>query len=51
MRIFFKLLTACFVGLFIVGCSTVNMNVIQQKVKTSKQVEKEIKWKYCEELK
>lgn len=49
MKMFFKLLTVCFVGLFIAGCSAANTNVTKQEVKTSKQVEKEINWKYCEE--
>lgn len=39
------------VGFVFSGCMSTNSNVDTPQIKTSKQVEKELNWKYCEESK
>lgn len=51
MKIFLKLMVFSVLGFFIVGCTASNQNVEKPQMKTSKQVEKELNWKYCEESK
>lgn len=36
---------------FLAGCTTAKQEVSKTESKTSKQVEKELNWKYCEESK
>jgi len=39
------------VGFIFSGCTGTNTSVDTPQVKTSKQVEKQLNWKYCEESK
>jgi uncharacterized protein YceK len=39
------------VGFIFSGCTSTNSSVDTPQMKTSKQVEKELNWKYCEESK
>lgn len=49
MKMFLKLLMISLIGFFIAGCTTTSKSVEKPQMKTSKQVEKELNWKYCEE--
>jgi PBP1b-binding outer membrane lipoprotein LpoB len=51
MKIFLKLLMISLIGVFLVGCTATNESVEKPQMKTSKQVEKELNWRYCEESK
>lgn len=47
-----KIITYFVVGAFVVfltGCTATKQNTSKVESKTSKQVEKELNWKYCEE--
>jgi hypothetical protein len=49
-----KFLTLMILGLsvlFFLGCNSTKANEPKPEFKTSKQVEKELNWRYCEESK